>query len=183
MYKLIISILEELKHAYSNDFELGSAVRLLDLSTIVPGGQLYVRTDFTPEKITEMEDDGIFVFASNSMGHHGGGSARMAYEKFGAVWGNGYGIQGRSYAIATLTKSSSDTTSIKKSLGDIYMQVQQLYEYARKNADKTFYVTKIGTGLAGFAMEDMACLFHCSGVVPDNVVLPIEFVYNKSIKL
>lgn len=183
MYKLITSIIEELKRAHSNDFELGSAARLLDFSAIVPGGQHYVRTDFTPEKITQMEDGGIFVFASNSMGHHWGGSARTAYEKFGAVWGNGYGIQGRSYAIATLTKPSSDPASVKKSLGDIYMQLQQLYDYARKNAGNTFYVTKIGTGSAGFAMEDMARLFHSSGAVPSNVVLPMEFVYDKGIKL
>ena len=56
---------------------------------------------FTPERIVSLAENEIFVFGSNLAGAHGGGSARIAYDKFGAVWGNGVGIQGQSYAIPT----------------------------------------------------------------------------------
>ena len=57
---------------------------------------------FTPERIVSLAENEIFVFGSNLAGAHGGGAARIAYDKFGAVWGNGVGIQGQSYAIPTM---------------------------------------------------------------------------------
>ena len=42
------------------------------------------------------------MFGSNLQGMHGGGAARMAYEKFGAIWGEGVGLQGQCYAIPTM---------------------------------------------------------------------------------
>ena len=58
--------------------------------------------EYTPENITHLEPDDIFVFGSNLEGIHMGGAARVAYNKFGAVWGQGVGIQGQSYAIPTM---------------------------------------------------------------------------------
>ena len=60
------------------------------------------RPEFTPERITSLRADEVFVFGSNLAGMHGGGAARIAYERFGAVWGCGVGLQGQSYAIPTM---------------------------------------------------------------------------------
>ena len=52
--------------------------------------------------ITRLAPNEVFVFGSNLQGMHGGGAARMAYEHFGAVWGQGVGLYGQSYAIPTM---------------------------------------------------------------------------------
>ena len=57
---------------------------------------------YTPEMITALKENEIFVFGSNLAGAHGGGAARVAYNKFGAVWGQGVGLQGQSYGIPTM---------------------------------------------------------------------------------
>ena len=57
---------------------------------------------FTPEIIENLQQDEVFVFGSNINGQHCSGAARMAHERFGAVWGKGVGIQGNSYAIPTM---------------------------------------------------------------------------------
>ena len=56
----------------------------------------------TPEFITELQPDEVFVFGSNLEGMHGGGAALIAYRKFGAIWGQGVGLQGQSYGIPTM---------------------------------------------------------------------------------
>ena len=45
------------------------------------------RPDYTPDFITELRPDEVFVFGSNLAGMHGGGAAYVAYRKFGAVKG------------------------------------------------------------------------------------------------
>ena len=57
---------------------------------------------FTPDMITELGPDDVFVFGSNLAGQHCGGAARTAFQRFGAVWGEGEGLQGQSYAIPTM---------------------------------------------------------------------------------
>ena len=56
----------------------------------------------TPDHIDTLLDGQIFVFGSNALGHHGGGAARVAMQKFGAIFGQGDGLQGQSYAISTM---------------------------------------------------------------------------------
>lgn len=56
----------------------------------------------TPDFITSLAENEIFVFGSNLAGFHGGGAARVAHQRFGAVWGQGVGLQGQSYAIPTM---------------------------------------------------------------------------------
>ena len=58
--------------------------------------------DYTPEMITKLKANEVFVFGSNLAGAHGGGAARLAYRKFGAIWGQGVGLQGQSYGIPTM---------------------------------------------------------------------------------
>ena len=99
------------------------------------------RPAFTPERITALRADEIFVFGSNLAGMHGGGAARLAYERFGAVWGCGVGLQGQSYAIPTM-QGGVDT---------IRPYVDQFIDFARSRPDLFFYVTRIGCGIYVYA--------------------------------
>ena len=118
----------------------------------------------TPEFITELKDNEIFVFGSNIEGFHGGGAALIAYKKFGAEWGNGVGLQGRSYGIPTMGNG----------VESIEPYVDQFYEDVKKNKDKKFLVTRIGCGIAGFTVRQIAPMFKKFTEL-DNVTLPVEF--------
>ena len=120
---------------------------------------------YTPDKITDLDYDEVFVFGSNLQGQHHGGAARSAYEKFGAVWGLGVGLAGQSYAIPTM---HGGVDAIKP-------YVDQFIEMAKVMKDKKFYVTKIGCGIAGFDEKDIAPLFK-GALELENVALPREFV-------
>ncbi len=119
---------------------------------------------YTPEMITELKDNEIFVFGSNLAGAHGGGAARVAYNKFGAIWGQRVGLQGHCYAIPTM---HGGTDEIKP-------YVDEFIEFASKHPEYTFLVTKIGCGIAGFTIGEIAPLFS-EAVGMENVVLPREF--------
>ena len=56
----------------------------------------------TLDFITELEPNEIFVFGSNLEGIHGDGAAYIVYRMFGAIMGQGVGLQGQSYAIPTM---------------------------------------------------------------------------------
>lgn len=120
---------------------------------------------YTPERIRELKKNEIFVFGSNLAGAHGGGAARMAYNRFGAVWGNGVGLQGQSYAIPTM-QGGVDT---------IRPYVEDFIQFAQEHEQLTFFVTRIGCGIAGFRDEDIASLFKDAENI-NNIVLPKEFV-------
>lgn len=120
--------------------------------------------------ITKLPDKGIFVFGSNTEGHHAGGAALMAVERFGAIHGEPSGIQGQSYAIPTVKAHIE-----KLSIGAIQAHVQEFLDFARANPDMEFYLTPIGTGIAGFNIDEMAMLFR-EGTTLDNLIFPEEFV-------
>lgn len=124
----------------------------------------------TSEKITELQPYEYFVFGSNLSGWHGGGAAKLAYEKFGAIYGNGIGLQGQSYAIPTKSEG------IKRSLtvSEIQPYVNLFIGYAMQNPDMLFLVTEIGCGIAGNSVEDIAPLFKHATMVP-NIHLPERF--------
>ena len=130
---------------------------------------------FTPENITKLKQNEVFVFGSNKAGNHVGGAARVAVEKFGAIMGHGEGLQGQSYAIPTL-----DEQMDKVSTEELTRSVRRFADYTRYNTDKVFYVTKIGCGIAGFSVEEIAEVFK-SVSFGDNVVLPQEFGEEKHI--
>ena len=124
-----------------------------------------MKTQFTPDYITELKENEIFVFGSNLQGMHGGGAARLAYEKFGAIWGQGVGLQGQSYGIPTM---HGGVNAIKP-------YVDEFIEFAKSHPELTFLVTRIGCGIAGFRDEEIAPLFkECIEI--DNVILPRSFV-------
>ena len=124
-----------------------------------------MKTQFTPDFITELKENEIFVFGSNLQGMHGGGAARIAYEKFGAIWGQGVGLQGQSYGIPTM---HGGVDAIKP-------YVNEFIEFAKSHPELTFLVTRIGCGIAGFRDEEIAPLFkECIEI--ENVILPRTFV-------
>lgn len=122
-------------------------------------------SEYTPDWITELKDNEIFVFGSNLAGAHGGGAARLAYQRFGAVWGQGVGLQGQSYAIPTM---QGGVETIKP-------YVDEFYEFALQHRQYKFLVTRIGCGIAGFTSEEIAPLF-ISAIELNNVILPKDFV-------
>lgn len=112
--------------------------------------------------ISELGPDEVFVFGSNADGWHAGGAAKTALDRFGAVWGEGDGHHGRSYAI--------DTMSGRAVLEEA---VLGFLDYAAAHPELRFLLTPIGTGIAGYDPEEVAPLFAST---PANVVLPEEFV-------
>lgn len=120
---------------------------------------------FTPERISELKENEIFVFGSNLAGAHGGGAARLAYARFGAVWGEGVGLHGRTYAIPTM---QGGVETIKP-------YVDEFIRFAREHRKMTFFVTRIGCGIAGFRDDEIAPLFR-EAISIKNVILPKEFV-------
>ena len=120
---------------------------------------------YTPENITSLDRDEVFVFGSNLAGNHAGGAARVARERFGAIMGQGVGMQGQSYAIPTM-QGGADT---------IKPYVDEFIRLAREWDQTTFYVTRIGCGIAGFTDEEIAPLF-ADALELYNVRLPKSFV-------
>lgn len=53
-----------------------------------------LNVEYTPERITELGEKEVFVFGSNLAGRHAGGAARTALRRFGAILGQGVGLQG-----------------------------------------------------------------------------------------
>jgi len=118
----------------------------------------------TPDFITELKPDEIFVFGSNLAGMHGGGAAYAAWRKFGAIMGQGVGLQGQSYGIPTM----------QGGVETIQPYVDDFIIFAKAHPELFFYVTRIGCGIAGFRDEEIAPLFTAAKGVP-NICLPESF--------
>ena len=121
--------------------------------------------EFTPDRIMELKEDEVFVFGSNLAGHHGGGAAFLAHKKFGAIWGQGVGMQGQSYAIPTM---HGGVDAIKP-------YVDGFIAFAKSHPQYRFLVTLIGCGIAGFTPREIAPLF-AAAIPVENIILPKEFV-------
>ena len=130
---------------------------------------MYKQPQFTPEHITKLEPNEIFVFGSNTQGRHGKGAAKLAMS-FDAKYGVAEGYQGNCYAIITkdLTKST------KYPLRWIRAGIESFLVDANNTPSLTYLVTKIGCGLGGYSVIEIAELFHGLDI-PSNVVLPKEF--------
>ena len=118
----------------------------------------------TPRWIDSLKENEIFVFGSNLAGMHGGGAARIARLHFGAVMGQGIGLQGQSYAIPTM----------QGGVETIRPYVDDFIAYAKHHQELHFLVTPIGCGIAGFEAEDIAPLFE-SAKRMKNISLPESF--------
>lgn len=118
----------------------------------------------TPKYIKDLEPNEVFVFGSNLPGLHIGGAANVAHNKWGAIWGQGVGIQGQTYAIPTM-QGGVDT---------VKPYVEDFIEFAKENTEKKFLVTPIGCGISGFKPEEIAPLFK-NATELTNVFLPQDF--------
>ena len=116
---------------------------------------------FTPDRITSLGENEIFVFGSNLAGAHGGGAALLAYRKFGAIWGQGVGLQGQSYGIPTM----------QGGVETIAPYVDEFIAFAEAHPELTFFVTKIGCGIAGFSDAEISPLFKAAHGIA-NIILP-----------
>lgn len=110
----------------------------------------------------------IFVFGSNLAGVHGAGAAREANARWGAVYGQGVGHFGNSYAIPT-----KDRNICTMPVEAIAPYVRDFVEYAAAHPEHSFLVTAIGCGLAGHSPADIAPLFAGS---TENVFLSEKLV-------
>jgi len=138
---------------------------------------------YTPEIITSLESNEVFVFGSNKNGHHTGGAARVAYEKFGAKWGMFEGIANNSYAIPTLNEYMDKVSKI-----DLEDSIAKFIDFVLTNQHLTFYLTKIGCGIAGWSIEEVKDIFwkvievfrpalEKEAHLPANLIIPKEFCY------
>lgn len=109
----------------------------------------------------------IFTFGSNLSGIHGAGSAKAAFEKYGAVWGCGVGHHGKSYAIPTKNENLNVL-----SLAEIANYVNVFFEYASREPELSFRIVNIGCGLAGYLPHEIAPLFRGAG---SNCLFTPEF--------
>lgn len=131
----------------------------------------------TSENITSLNDNEIFVFGSNLQGEHVGGAAYFAFKSFGAVMGQGEGLQGRSYAIPSCVRvevNGCRHTKPFESATDMTEYVERFSKFASKHKELHFLVTKIGCGIAGLPIDEVAKVFEVC-VPLENVSLPIEF--------
>ena len=119
-------------------------------------------TRYTPHQITELAPNEVFVFGSNASGHHGGGAALIAWQKFGAVWGEGHGLHGQTFAIDTMSGKNAFAADALTFLA-----------FASQHPELTFLLTPVGCGIAGYAPEEVAPMFASA---PENVVMPESFV-------
>jgi len=136
---------------------------------------------YTPENIVNLDENEIFVFGSNEAGIHGAGAARIAFLKFGAEMGLGNGLSGNSYAIPTKDRNV-ETLPLDK----VKSYIDEFIGFVLKHQNLTFYLTKIGCGLAGFTVEEIKNIFwevieeyrtesSKEQYLPSNLIIPKEF--------
>ena len=117
----------------------------------------------TPRDIDQLEPNQVFVFGSNATGTHAGGAARQAVERFGAIPGQGEGLQGQSYAIPTM-----------EGLDKMREAIERFFRFAYEHHEMQFLVTRIGCGSAGYDDHDVAPFF-AHAIKFENVSLPESF--------
>ena len=123
----------------------------------------YYANRITPDFIDRLDENEVFVFGSNPDGKHTGGAAAHAVKHFGAVVGQGEGMQGQSYAIPTTGGYV------------LFAQaVQRFISYAAEHPDKRFLVTGVGCGNAGYEVHEVARLF-ADAIRQENISLPVDF--------
>ena len=123
-----------------------------------------VQDRVTPEKVNKVRNNEIYVFSSNLQGLHNDGTARIAFQRYGAVMGQSVGLQGKCYAIPTLQGEPNI----------VRPYVDELLEFVKQHPEQTFIVTKIGTDIAGYTPQDIAPMFK-KAVWMKNVRLPQEY--------
>lgn len=166
-------IFDRINRRYNTEFERFELYKgVFQSYNIAEEEQLYISkessTDIlpdrtTPQMIDKLEENEIFVYGSNAQGHHGGGAAYAAMKKFGAVWGQGDGLQGQSYAISSM-----------EGLLETARNINRFINFAAQHQELKFFVTPIGCGIAGYTPLQIAPLFR-KAILLHNVYLPRTF--------
>ncbi len=115
-------------------------------------------TRTTPDNITELPPGHIFVFGSNASGQHGGGAAAVAARDFGAEWGVGEGLTGQTYALPTMEGAEAFEGAAARFVA-----------FAAGRPDLTFWLTKVGCGIAGHQEDHVKVWFAKTS---PNVIKP-----------
>ena len=136
------------------DYKVGETIKFKD-------SKIQKKYTTTPDSIETLEKYEIIVFGSNAEGNHVGGLAKTCVEKFGAIQGQSSGLQGQSYGINTM----SGKEEIKKGL-------EELAKFATENTTIIIFLTKIGTGIAGYSEREIKFLLPD---FPANVILPKDW--------
>lgn len=135
----------------------------------------FYKGDIVPEENT------IFVFGSNPEGRHGAGSARVALKKFGAVWGQGVGLQGCAYALPTTELRFDTGEKNRQSLPrqTIISHIKDLYDTARKMPNKKFKIAYRNypdeVTLCGYCGRELQEMFNEAGEIPENIIFSEEW--------
>lgn len=130
----------------------------------------------TPDNITDLKPNEIFVFGSNEGGRHGKGAAKTAIG-WGAKWGQAAGLQGRTYGIPTKDRTIRRVLTVL----EIKPYVDEFIGFAIKNPNLIFLCTEIGCGLSGYKPKDIAPLFQ-DAVNVKNIHMPMRFWHKIKIK-
>lgn len=128
---------------------------------------------YTPDNILSLRPNEVFIFGANRRFAHGVGAARQALQ-WGARHGYG-GLQGQTYALPT-----KDENILTLPLPEIQKEINKFFKISQKHPYKIFLVTAVGTGLAGYDIEDIAPLFSeiYAGIKDGkikNITLPQKF--------
>lgn len=110
--------------------------------------------------IVTLQPNEIFVFGSNLEGQHAGGAAYLAYKRFGAIWGQGVGLQGQSYA-----------TRLCRGVETIKPYVSSLSDLPKSIRLRLSLLSEIGLRDAGLQSDVIAPLFEQAKEV-ENIYLP-----------
>lgn len=148
---------------------------------------IYNRHYWSDNIITHLKPHEIFVFGSNPEGRHGKGAALTA-KRFGAVYGQGYGHHGQTYAIVTknLKAGYTDRRGIthhhegEKSVSETYIrgQIDELYQYATLHPELSFLITyqltldshgRAQKSLNGYTTLETGDMFY-RDTIPTNIV-------------
>jgi len=127
----------------------------------------YYKGNINPEPNT------IFVFGSNPEGRHGAGAAKIAREKFGAIYGVGEGLQGNAYALPTKdlrVKENNGYRSISKE--QIIENIKKLYKCAIEYPELDFKIAYRNIekpSLNGYTGIEMIKMFDNAGPIPENI--------------
>ena len=167
-HEIPATIVEEMHHRLPEEFwtvinELYAAVSDNHTNNRVNATAPKPQSRITPDYISELRPNEVFVFGSNARGKHYGGAAAFAVRRFGAIMGQGEGLQGQSYAIPTMEGMESMRAAVDRFIA-----------FAQEHPELTFLVTPIGCGIAGYTPEDIAPLFVAAKTL-DNVHLPESF--------
>ena len=177
---------------------IGSESIKFDEAKLPTKSSTSVEREYTPENITTLKPNEVFVFGANTAGGHGGGTAGLAqrgttssnytalpigtkgkWSEYGIVDKLMQGTEGKSFGIVTKAATISGTSlkiGAKRSvlLSRIEESINALIKTASENPSLKFLVTKFGTNMAGFSEQEMKSLLENKNL-PDNIILPKEF--------